>query len=338
MILIVGGAGYVGSHANKYLHSKGYRTVVFDNLVYGHRSFVKWGDFVLGDLSDKGQIRLCFERYAIEAVMHFSAFAYVGESVTDPAKYYVNNVANTLNLLDVMREFGVRYFIFSSSCATYGMPREIPISEDHPRNPINPYGRSKAMVEDILRDYDTAYGIKHVNLRYFNAAGADPEGELGESHDPETHLIPLTVYAALGRREYVKIFGTDYPTRDGTCIRDYVHVRDIAQAHILALENIKDVFGKAYNLGSGNGYTVKEVIETASQVTGKSIRVEVKPRRNGDPAVLLASQERAINELGWKPRFRELEAIILSAWNWMLRHQNGYDEKIEAEIASTGEK
>jgi len=213
-ILIVGGAGYIGSHVNKLLNMKGYLTIVFDNLIYGHRAFVKWGEFILGDLADKEQIRLCFKRYPVRAVMHFSAYAYVGESVTDPARYYFNNLANTLNLLDVMREFDVKYFIFSSTCATYGIPRYLPITEDHPQSPINPYGRSKLMVEEILKDYDKAYGFKHVNLRYFNAAGSDPDGEIGESHDPETHLIPLVLDVAGGKRENVKIFGTDYETHD----------------------------------------------------------------------------------------------------------------------------
>lgn len=317
MILIVGGAGYVGSHANKYFHGKGYKTVVFDNLVYGHRSFVKWGDFVMGDLSDKGQIRRCFEQYTIDAVMHFSAFAYVGESVTDPAKYYRNNVANTLNLLDIMLEFGVRYFIFSSSCATYGMPREIPITEDHPRSPISPYGRTKAMVEDILRDYDAAYGIKHINLRYFNAAGADPEGELGERHDPETHLIPLTVYAAIGRLENLKIFGTDYPTKDGTCIRDYVHVTDLADAHLLALQYVRQAQASdSFNLGNGNGYSVREVIDAVRRVSGRNVAVIETERRAGDPPVLIGSSSKAMTTLGWRPQFGDLESIISTAWRW----------------------
>jgi UDP-glucose 4-epimerase len=317
MILIVGGAGYVGSHANKFLHGKGYRTVVFDSLVYGHRDFAKWGDFVLGDLADRRQISLCFERYPIDAVMHFSAFAYVGESVTDPGKYYRNNVANTLNLLDVMREFDVRYFIFSSTCATYGLPREIPITEDHPQNPINPYGRSKIMIENILRDYDSAYGIKHVNLRYFNAAGADAGGEVGERHDPETHLIPLAAYAALGRREDVKIFGTDYPTRDGTCIRDYVHVTDLADAHVRALEYLQGGRNSdSFNLGNGNGYTVKEVIETVRRVSGRDVPATETERRAGDPPVLVGSSTKAMEVLGWKPEYSDIESIIATAWRW----------------------
>ncbi|MGE5893483.1 MAG: UDP-glucose 4-epimerase GalE [bacterium] len=317
MILIVGGAGYIGSHINKLLHQRGHETVVFDNLVYGHRSFAKWGEFVLGDLADREQIRLCFRRYPIEAVMHFSSFAYVGESVADPAKYYLNNVANTLNLLEAIRESNVKMFIFSSSCAVYGVPREVPIPEVHPRQPVNPYGRTKAMVEDILIDYDLAYGIKHINLRYFNAAGADPEGELGELHDPETHLIPLAIFAALGRREDIKMFGTDYPTEDGTCIRDYIHVSDLADAHILALEHLKKTLtSDSFNLGNGNGHSVREVVDTVKRVSGKDFRVTEARRREGDPPVLVGSSEKARDVLGWVPRYQDLRSIVETAWKW----------------------
>src|SRR4030043_764330 len=235
MILIAGGAGYIGSHANKILNKRGYETVVYDNLSRGHREFAKWGHFVLGDLADKDQLRLCFKTYPIEAVMHYCAFCYVGESVDHPAEYYRNNVVNTLNLLDVMVEFGVKYFIFSSTCSTYGNPLQIPMTEDHPQQPINPYGKSKLMVEQILKDYDYTYGIRHVCLRYFNAAGADPEGEIGEWHDPEPHLIPLSLQAAAGQRVHIQIYGTDYDTPDGTCIRDYIHINDLAAGHLLAL-------------------------------------------------------------------------------------------------------
>ncbi|MCX5854769.1 MAG: UDP-glucose 4-epimerase GalE, partial [Deltaproteobacteria bacterium] len=235
MILITGGAGYVGSHTNKQLNRNGYETVVFDNLVYGHREFVKWGEFFFGVLANRKSIRHCFTTYPIEAVMHFGGFTYVGESVTDPSGYYGNNVVNTLNLLDIMKEYQTKYFIFSSSCAVYGIPQRIPLTEDHPQHPINPYGRTKLMVEDILKDYDRAYGIRYVNLRYFNASGADHDGEIGERHDPETHLIPLVLDAAIGNKEDIKIFGTDYDTPDGTCIRDYIHVTDLADAHLLAL-------------------------------------------------------------------------------------------------------
>ena len=236
-VLIVGGAGYVGSHANKALCKGGYKTVVFDNLSRGHKEFVKWGKFFNGDLSDRKRLKACFRKYRIKAVMHFSAFAYVGESVKEPAKYYINNVANTLNLLEIMREHGVKYFIFSSTAATYGEPDKIPINEKHSQNPINPYGRTKKIIEDILKDYSNAYGLKYVALRYFNAAGADSDTEIGELHNPETHLIPLIFDAAMGKRKSIKIFGTNYKTPDGSCIRDYIHVSDLADAHIKALRN-----------------------------------------------------------------------------------------------------
>jgi UDP-glucose 4-epimerase len=316
-ILVVGGAGYIGSHTNKLLSQKDYKTVVFDNLIYGHKEFVKWGEFFLGDLANKEQIRQCFRRYPISAVMHFSAFAYVGESVADPAKYYRNNVANTLNLLDVMHEFEVKYFIFSSTCATYGIPERIPITEDHPQKPVNPYGKSKLMVEDILKDYDSAYGIKHINLRYFNAAGADPDGEIGEDHDPETHLIPLVLDAAAGKRPHITIFGDDYDTPDGTCIRDYIHVTDLAQAHVLALRALENKAGSiAYNLGNGQGYSVREVIKMAEKVTGRSIPVKISDRRIGDPPTLIGNAAKIIDELGWIPEFSDMEAIVKTAWEW----------------------
>ena len=264
MILIVGGAGYIGSHLNKEISKKGIKTVIFDNLSYGHRDFVKWGTFEKGDLGNIEDIRSVFRKYPIEAVMHFAAFTYVGESVEDPQKYYLNNVKNTLNLLQVMLEENVKYFVFSSTCATYGNPVEIPITENHPQNPINPYGKGKLIVETVLKDYSDAYGLKYASLRYFNAAGADPDGDVGELHDPETHLIPLILDVAAGKREDIKIFGTDYDTPDGTCIRDYIHVTDLAEAHILALEYLQNG-GKSdfFNLGNGNGFSVKEVIETA---------------------------------------------------------------------------
>jgi UDP-glucose 4-epimerase len=318
MILIVGGAGYIGSHMNKLLNRRGYRTVVFDSLVYGSREFVKWGEFVLGDLADRDQIRLCFRKYPIDAVMHFSAFAYVGQSVTDPARYYLNNVANTLNLLEVMREEGaVPHFIFSSSCATYGIPEGIPITEDHPQKPVNPYGRSKLMIEEILKDYDKAYGMKHVSLRYFNAAGADPEGDLGERHNPETHLIPLTIYAALGINEDVEIFGTDYSTRDGTCIRDYIHVMDLADAHVRAMEYLKTrEESDSFNLGNGNGYSVREIIETVKRISKKDFEVIEAERREGDPPVLVGSSRKAMEILGWKPQYADIETIVETAYRW----------------------
>ncbi|MCX5823704.1 MAG: UDP-glucose 4-epimerase GalE [Deltaproteobacteria bacterium] len=317
MILIAGGAGYIGSHANKLFNQRGYDTVVFDNLVYGHRSFVRWGDFVLGDLADRDQLRLCFSKYPIEAVMHFCGFAYVGESVSDPAKYYRNNVMNTLNLLDTMREFDVPYIIFSSTCSTYGVPQRIPLTEDHPQSPINPYGWSKFMIEQILKDYNNAYGIKYTNLRYFNAAGADPDAEVGERHDPETHLIPLILDVAAGKRPDVKIFGTDYETPDGTCVRDYIHVTDLSDAHILALDYLRRGGpSDSFNLGNGNGFSVREVIRTAEIITGCDIKSVEADRRAGDPPVLVGSARKAQDVLNWHPQFADLTAIIQTAWRW----------------------
>jgi UDP-glucose 4-epimerase len=317
MILIAGGAGYIGSHANKLFNQRGYDTVVFDNLVYGHRSFVRWGDFVLGDLSDRDQLRLCFSKYPIEAVMHFCAFAYVGESVTNPAKYYRNNVINTLNLLDTMREFDVSYIVFSSTCSTYGIPQCIPFTEDHPQSPINPYGWSKFMIEQILKDYDSAYGIKHVSLRYFNAAGADPDAEVGELHNPETHLIPLILDTAAGKRPDVKIFGTDYETLDGTCIRDYIHVTDLSDAHTQALDYLRcGGPSDSFNLGNGHGFSVREVIRTAEIVTGCDIKSVEADRRAGDPPILVGCARKAQDILKWHPRFADLTAIIETSWRW----------------------
>lgn len=317
MILIVGGAGYIGSHLNKEISKKGIETVIFDNLSYGHRDFIKWGTYEQGDLGNIENIRSVFRKYPIEAVMHFAAFTYVGESVEDPQKYYMNNVKNTLNLLQVMLEENVKYFVFSSTCATYGNPVEIPITENHPQNPINPYGKGKLMVETVLKDYSDAYGLKYASLRYFNAAGADPDGEIGELHDPETHLIPLILDVAAGKREDVKIFGTDYDTPDGTCIRDYIHVTDLAEAHILALEYLqKGSESDVFNLGNGNGFSVKEVIETAKEVTGKDIKAVEADRRPGDPPVLVGSSKKAKETLNWNPKYDELSKIIETAWKW----------------------
>jgi len=329
MILIVGGAGYIGSHTNKIMSQRGYENVVFDNLVYGHREAVKWGKFVFGDLCNKDQIRSCLEENRIDAVMHFSAFAYVGESVIKPALYYQNNVVNTINLLDVMRQYDVRYFIFSSSCATYGMPKQIPITEEHPQQPINPYGRTKFMIERILEDYDHAYGIKHISLRYFNAAGADPEGEIGERHEPETHLIPLTIFAALGKRDSISIYGTDYSTDDGTCVRDYIHVNDLADAHIKALEYLRDSGQSAvFNLGNDNGYSVRKIIERVKMVSQRDFNVVEQERRPGDPPVLVSSSARAANILGWRPQFADIDSIIATAWNWHCQEDNRVAERV----------
>ncbi|NVM21535.1 MAG: UDP-glucose 4-epimerase GalE [Desulfobacterales bacterium] len=324
-ILVVGGAGYIGSHMCKHLFKHGYHPILLDNLVCGHRQAVKWGAFFKGSMSDTDLLRKIFSDHQIAAVMHFAAFCYVGESAREPAMYYQNNVANTIALLEVMVEKKVPNFIFSSSCATYGEPVEIPIPEDQPQKPISPYGRTKLMVEQILQDFGEAYGLESVSLRYFNAAGADSDGELGEDHNPETHLIPLVLQAALGKRPHIDIFGDDYPTRDGTCIRDYIHVEDLARAHLLALERLLNGLpGGEYNLGNGDGYSVKEVIEIARNVTGRPIPARVVERRRGDPAVLVGSNRKASSELGWRPQFPELETIVESAWNWHKRHPNGY--------------
>jgi UDP-glucose 4-epimerase len=317
MILVTGGAGYIGSHANKELTRTGYETVVLDNMSYGHPDFLKWGVFEEVDLGDLESIRNVFRKYEIEAVMHFAAFTYVGESVEDPQKYYLNNLRNTLNLLQVMNEFEVRKLVFSSTCATYGNPQKIPLTEDHPQNPINPYGQGKLMVEKVLKDYSSAYGLRYVSLRYFNAAGADPEGEVGERHHPETHLIPLILDAAMGKREDIKIFGTDYPTPDGTCIRDYIHVTDLADAHIKALKYLEaGGESEVFNLGNGNGFSVREVIEEARKVTGKEIKATETERRAGDPPVLVGSSEKARKILKWQPKYDDLTKIISTAWEW----------------------
>lgn len=317
MILVTGGAGYIGAHAAKELASKGYHPITLDNLVHGHREFVKWGTFVEGDLADTTLLRNLFKTHSIRAVMHFAGFACVGESVTDPAKYYRNNVTNTLNLLEAMRETGVDKIIFSSTCATYGIPQTIPIAEDHPQHPINPYGRSKLMVENMLQDYCTAYNIRYAALRYFNAAGADPDGEIGESHNPETHLIPLALDAAIGRSGPLRIFGKDYATPDGTCIRDYIHVSDLADAHVKALEYLSGGGQSlALNLGNGQGFSVSDVIATIEQVTGKPVPALTSPRRPGDPPLLIGSSEKARMNLGWQPRHASLKDIISTAWVW----------------------
>jgi len=316
-VLICGGAGYIGSHINKFLSQKGYETIVFDNLVYGHREAVKWGTFAEGDLSREADLEAVFSGHEIEAVFHFAAYAYVGESVKEPEKYYYNNVVNTLNLLKIMRRYGCRRIIFSSSCATYGEPETVPIEEDQRQDPINPYGATKLMAERILRDYGKAYGLSYAVLRYFNAAGADPKGEIGESHTPETHLIPLVLSAASGRQKGIQVFGTDYPTPDGSCIRDYIHVWDLAEAHYLALRYLEQG-GKSdfFNLGNERGASVLEVAEAVKQVTGKEFPVICGGRRPGDPAVLVGSSRKAREILGWEPKYPQIETIVQHAWNW----------------------
>ena len=316
-ILVCGGAGYIGSHINKQLYKEGYETVVFDNLVYGHKEAVKWGELFTGDLKNISDINAVFDKYDIDAVFHFAAYAYVGESVDDPEKYYYNNVANTLNLLNAMKAHGCNKIIFSSTCATYGEPKRVPITEDMPQNPINPYGATKLMVERIFKDYNRAYGLRFVVLRYFNAAGADPDSEIGESHDPETHIIPLVLDAASGLRPDIKVFGTDYDTEDGSCIRDYIHVTDLATAHLLALHHLEN--GKPsdfFNLGNEKGTSVLEVVESVKRVTGREFTVTLAGRRPGDPAKLVGASSKAKTILGWKPKYEDIDTIVSHAWKW----------------------
>lgn len=319
-ILVCGGAGYIGSHINKMLNKEGYETIVFDNLIYGHREAVKWGRFIKGDLANVDDIESVFANNSIEAVFHFAAYAYVGESVKEPEKYYYNNVVNTLNLLSVMRKYGCNRIIFSSTCATYGEPKTVPITEDMPQNPINPYGMTKLTVERIFKDYKTAYGLQFAVLRYFNAAGADPDGEIGESHNPETHIIPLVLDAASGKREDIKVFGTDYDTPDGSCVRDYIHVSDLADAHIRALHYLEDGNqGDFFNLGNTIGTSVLEVVESVKRVTGKDFKVTMSERRAGDPAKLVGSSDKARRVLGWTPKYGDIDTIVSHAWKW---HEN----------------
>lgn len=318
-ILVTGGAGYIGSHAVLALSQAGYPVVVLDNLDYGHKELIASipnVEVIIGDTIDRSLLDILFNNHQIAAVMHFSAYAYVGESVTAPAKYYRNNVVGTLSLLEAMVAAGIDKFVFSSTCATYGHPQAIPITEDHPQAPINPYGATKLMVERILQDFEV-YGLNSVCFRYFNAAGANPEGLLGEDHTPETHLIPLTLFAAMGKIPAISVFGTGYDTPDGTCIRDYIHVHDLASAHILGLEYLL-AGGKSdrFNLGNGNGFSVRQVIDTARQVTGKEIKVIEGDRRPGDPAVLVGSAAKAKKVLKWNPQFADLSKIITDAWHW----------------------
>ncbi|MCK4907999.1 MAG: UDP-glucose 4-epimerase GalE [Spirochaetes bacterium] len=317
MVLIVGGAGYIGSHTVKELHKKGHEILVLDNLVHGHKEFLKWGKFVNADLENIKQLRSIFKKYPITSVMHFASYINVGESVTDPKKYYINNVTNTLNLLNVMIEYSVRHFIFSSTCATYGTPVSIPIDENHPQNPINPYGQSKLMIEKIIEDYSNAYDFSYVSLRYFNASGADQDGEIGEWHNPETHLIPIVLDAAINKRDSIEIYGTDYDTPDGTCIRDYIHVTDLADAHIKALEFLESgEKSTAFNIGTENGYTVREIIEKTIEITKREIKVVETGRREGDATTLISKSTKIKDTLKWEPQHSSLNEIIQSAWNW----------------------
>jgi len=325
-VLVAGGAGYIGSHAVRILLRAGHQPVVVDNLFRGHAKAVPPGvPFYRLDLFDRCGLADILRKHRIDCVMHFAALAYVGESVEEPLRYYANNTAGTIHLLEAMAEAGTPRLVFSSTCATYGQPEQVPITEDTPQQPINPYGRSKLFVEQILRDCvqaDPNLGV--VSLRYFNVAGCAEDGSCGEDHDPETHLIPRLLLAVLGRIDVVEIFGTDYPTPDGTCIRDYIHVDDLCEAHLMAMEACQPGQFRAYNLGIGRGYSVLEVVEAVRRVTGKEVPVKVGPRRPGDPAVLFADATKIQRELGWQPKYREIEPIVETAWRWFQNHPFGY--------------
>lgn len=324
-ILVTGGAGYVGSHCVRRLVDAGHEVTVYDNLSFGHRQAVHpQAAFVQGDLADAKKLRELLAAGRFDAVMHFAAYLNVGESVEKPLMYYRNNVVHSLTLLEAMKQANVRKMVFSSTCAVYGHPQELPITEDLHKDPINPYGRTKLAVEWMLQDSAAAWGLGAVALRYFNAAGASSDGTIGEDHDPETHLIPLVLQVALGQREKVMIFGTDYPTPDGTCIRDYIHVEDLAQAHLLAIEGVEEGRFEAYNVGTGRGASVLEIVETARKVTGHEIPAEHAPRRPGDPPSLYADSTRLQSRFGWHPVYLDLEKIIGTAWNWHKNHPNGF--------------
>jgi UDP-glucose 4-epimerase len=323
-VLVVGGAGYIGSHAVRLLARSGHEVWVYDNLSFGHEQAVPAGRLIRGELTDRPLLVSTLREHAIDAVMHFAAFAFVGESVVDPAKYYQNNVVGSLSLLEAIREAGVMKIVFSSTTATYGQPETMPITEDVEQRPINPYGFSKLVVEQALADYALAYDLGYAALRYFNASGASPDGDLGEDHDPETHLIPLVLQVALGQRSHITVFGDDYPTPDGTCIRDYVHVDDLATAHLAALQRLQPGQGLKLNLGTGRGASVREVIEACRRVTGHEIPMQIGARRPGDPAELVADSSRAQQVLEWRPQYTEIESIVRTAWNWHSRHPHGY--------------
>lgn len=327
-VLVCGGAGYIGSHTVSELVDMGKKVVIADNLQKGHRSAVTGGSLYVGDLRDNDFLTKVFKENEIESVIHFAADSLVGESVTEPLKYYNNNVVSTLCLIGKMKEFGVKKIVFSSTAATYGEPESIPIVESDRTLPTNPYGETKLAVEKALKWADSAYGIKYASLRYFNAAGAHISGKIGEDHTPESHLIPIIMQAALGQRESIGIFGDDYDTEDGTCVRDYIHVTDLSTAHILALEKLNKTNESIIcNLGNGKGFSVKEVIKITREVTGVNIKEVISPRRAGDPAVLIASSEKAKSELGWNPQFADLHTIIETAWKWHLSHPNGYNDR-----------
>lgn len=316
-ILVTGGAGYIGSHAVRRLGDAGWDPVTLDNLSEGHREAVLAGALEVGDLADEQFLDDLFRRYRFQAVMHFASRCTVGESVRNPRRYFEENLGNALTLFRVMLRHGVDRFVFSSTCATYGLPVRVPIDELHPQQPVNPYGDSKLMIEQVLRRYDEAYGLKSVSLRYFNAAGAAPDAVIGESHDPETHLVPLVLQVAAGRRPHLELFGDDYPTRDGTCVRDYIHVLDLADAHLLALEWLLQAkAGDCFNLGTGQGWTVREVVDAAARVTGADIPVQMAGRREGDPPELVADPGKAARVLGWSARWLGLESVVETAWRW----------------------
>ena len=316
-LLVVGGAGFIGSHMVKLLLTAGHNVLVFDNLSSGHRSSLVGGDFVEGDLADPAILDDLFKAHRFDAVFHFASSIEVGESLKNPSKYYRNNFCNTQNLMDAMVKNQVKAFVFSSTAAIFGEPAYTPIDEDHDCRPVNPYGGSKLMVEQALKHYDLAYGLKSICLRYFNAAGADPMGEIGECHEPETHLIPLLLQVASGRRDHIKVFGRDYDTPDLTCIRDYVHVEDLCHAHLLGLDYlIESGKSDAFNLGNGRGFSVQEVISTVEQITGQKIKTEDAPRRAGDPTRLVANSSKAATILGWKPQYADLKTIVAHAWAW----------------------
>ncbi len=319
-ILIVGGAGYIGSHTAKLCAQAGLRPIVLDNLVFGHREAVKWGPLVEGDLADRELLSRVIEEHRVSAVVHFAAYTYVGESMTDPGKYFRNNVVGTINLLDAMVKHGVRDLVFSSTCATYGEPVRVPIDEEHPQAPVSAYGESKLIVEKMLRWYQTAHRIRYAVLRYFNAAGADPDGELGEEHEPESHLIPLAIRSALGLRPPLDIYGTDYPTPDGTAVRDYIHVMDLGEAHLAALRRLNDgATSLVVNLGTGRGHSVRDVIRSVELVSGRKVPTREVGRRAGDPPVLVADARKAAEVLGWRARYPELDAIVGDAFRWHQR-------------------
>lgn len=316
-VLVAGGAGYIGSHTVKELLNEGYEVVVFDNLSTGRKKLVKGGELVVGDLRDKESLKSVFSSKDIGAVLHFASLIQVGESYLDPQKYYTHNLTSSLNLLEAMLEAEVKHFIFSSSAAVYGEPENIPIPESHPLNPFNPYGQTKLFVEKILQDYERAYGLKFVSLRYFNAAGADPEGCLGEMHEPETHLIPNILLFLLGKKEHFDLYGTDFSTPDGTAIRDYIHITDLASAHVRALHHLLRASRSEFiNLGTSSGYSVLEIIKKTEEITGKKVSYREKPRRKGDVPVLLASNKKAKKVLGWKPQYSDIETVIKTAWDW----------------------